>query len=190
VKKLSLILFLLLCGVTISPPSAHAKIWSKNLITKATLSNVLLASICPTTLSVTEVLDPVVRMETDEVPTMKDSDCSGKDEEVLFGDITLTFKEGGEGKEYIVVYNDELLRADSTQYEYYKDWSLGALAPPNADGKIYHGLKSVMADTLYKTDINVPDVQEKIPDSGFKTIYGKMVKLIKPILFLNPRCIK
>lgn len=172
-KKLVIIVLLLITGLILTSKPVSAKIWSKNLINKATLSNGFLASICPTSLLVTDVLDPVVRMETDDVPVMTDSDCSGKDEEVLFGDITLTFKEGGEGKEYIVLYNDELLRADSFQYEYYKDWSLGALAPPNADGHTYHGLKSVMADTLYKIDINVPELQEKISNSGFKTIYGK-----------------
>ncbi len=171
-KKIVFVLLLFMVGI-VTVPTAHAKIWSRNLITKAILSNGFMASICPTNMSSTEVLDPVATMETDDVPQIKNSDCTGNDEEVLFGDITLEFKEGGTGKEYIILYNDDLLRADTFQFGYYKNWSLGAVAPPNADGKTYHGLKSVMADTLFKTDIAVPDLQEKIPESGFLTVYGK-----------------
>lgn len=172
-KKVVYTLIFSLIGVIFTTSFAQAKIWNKDLITKAVLTNGFMATICPTTLSQETILNPVITEETNDTPVVTNSECTGKNEEVLFGDITLDFKESGTGKEYIVLYNDELLRADSFQYGYYKDWSLGAEAPPNADGKTYHGLKSVMADTLYKTDIAVPDFQEKVVDSGFITIYAK-----------------
>lgn len=181
----TLIFFLtVLQVVLIFPKLIDAKIWNKELIDKAILTIGFSGSVCPIkvdqsliekTTAYNGIADPDYELLENE------PDCTNK-QPILFGKVALDFKETDSlGEEYIFIFDDILLKADSISWDYYEDMSIGAESPPNDKGEIKKGLKSIKSSKLFRTDTNLPDLQEDVPGSGFLIKYDTNGKIEKTL---------
>lgn len=179
-----LILLITLQVVMLPPKPVNAKIWNKELIDKAILTTGFSGSVCPIkvdqsliekTTAYNGIADPDYKLLENE------PDCTNK-QPILFGKIALDFKETDSlGEEYIFIFDDVLLRADSISWDYYEDMTIGAESPPDDKGEIKRGLKSIKSSKLFRTDTNLPDLQEDVSGSGFLIKYDTNGKIEKTL---------
>lgn len=153
-------------------PTAEAKILNKELVNKVTLVTGYKIQVCPVKIYSGEVISPsTVTPQTTYFDNPTQVSCTGDEQTLVYGDVRLDLKDGGEINEHILLYNDLILREDSLSFTYYEDGSVGGTFINGGGSPPTKKLKFVKTSTLHNTDPKLPGGQEDLSESGLVRHY-------------------